>query len=287
MHVEPMTPATKYLAPLKPGYQASIEVRHTVPASEVRTHILDLFAAGIDRTRLSALSGVHRSEISAILAFDTNGMPRRRFVDGNIAGALMLVHSDITNLDPSTKMLAIGAQRRVQGLARMGHSIPSIAAWLATTPATLERLLAPTTQVITVRAHRSIAKMFSTHWITGPERKDPDTIARAVESGWQSPLAWDDIDLDLAPAAVTLHAISEEDTIDEIAVDLALTGAFVMLSPAERRIVVGKAHEQRLSDDAIAALTGIPVSTVWTIRQELGLDPWNADDAAIELAAIA
>lgn len=264
----------KYQPPLDPSYIPSRATKDSVPAAEARSHILELRDSGLDRVRLSALTGVHRSEISALLACDPKGAPRRALVDAKVADALLLVRTNFAGLDPNTRMLAVGAQRRVQALARVGHSIEVIARWLRTGPDTLERLLRPETKVATVRAHRAIAAVFSTHWMVGPEQKDPATIARAEAAGWQSPLAWDDIDFDLIPAATTLRAVRDDD-VDEVAVDLALEGHHVPLGPVERRIVVGKAHEQQLSDNAISALTGIPLTTVWNIRQDLGLEPWN------------
>lgn len=283
MHVVTMAPAPKYQPPLPSGYVPAHDAHDAVSAFDVRAHVLDLFDAGIDRVKLSALTGVHRAEISAIVSFDRNGAPLRRKVDAKLAGALLLVRTELTGIDPTTRVLAVGAQRRIQALARMGHSIETIAGWMNAATDTLERLLDPATKVTSVRAHRTIMTMFRTHWMTAPTRKDEATIARALAAGWQSPLAWDDIDFDLAPASTTLHAVRAED-IDEVAVELALRGEEVHLGAAERRAVVGRAHEQRMGDNAISVLTGIPLTTVWNIRQSLGLEPRNEPTREYEAA---
>lgn len=256
-----------------------------VPVGPIRHHLLDLIDSGLDRAKIASLSKVSSREISSIIALARGGAPQRRSVPTTIAEQLLLVRTSTVGLDPATRVLALGARRRVQALAVMGWSLPMIASWMRADIALLEKLLDESTRAVTVRAHRAIAKMFTDHWMTPPTSKDAATVERAAAAGWQGPLAWDDFDLDLAPAVTALRTVDREETIDEVAIDLALTGTHVTLSATERRIVVARAHALHLGDNAISALTGIPLTTTWNIRTELGLPSWADEDADVQAVA--
>jgi hypothetical protein len=58
---------------------------------------------------------------------------------------------------------------------------------------------------------------------------------------------------------------------DDVAVDLAVSGQRVELTPAERREALRRLHAARLSDPQIAERLGLHVRTVLRLRSELGL----------------
>jgi WhiB family redox-sensing transcriptional regulator len=58
---------------------------------------------------------------------------------------------------------------------------------------------------------------------------------------------------------------------DDVAIDLAVAGERVDLTPAERREALRRLHAARLSDPQIAERLGLHVRTVLRLRSELGL----------------
>lgn len=253
---------------------ADDDTRPHVAADTVRDHLLDLLAAGVSRATLSRLTGVSPQDIAAVAAPDRLGRPRLRLVDAQIAERLLLVHRDPAALPAHTRVLALGTQRRLQAFAVLGWRAGEVAQWLGTTAETVEALTASSTKAVTAGAHVAVARVFTERWATVPQLPDQDTVEHARLAGWQSPLAWDDMDFDLSPVGQARVYAVGADEIDDVAVDLALHGTVVTLNRAERLKVVRLAHAQELSDNTIAALTGIPLTTVFKTRQELGLQPW-------------
>lgn len=110
------------------------------------------------------------------------------------------------------------------------------------------------------------------------------TRARAVQMGYPSPLAWDDID---DPAAVpALDAISDsspdegaDDTaapdalIDEIAIARVLGGESLRLTVPERVLAVRALAARGLSDFQIAKRCRVVTETVQRDRQLHGIEP--------------
>ena len=106
------------------------------------------------------------------------------------------------------------------------------------------------------------------------------TRALAQRRGWAPPLAWDDIDNDPEPAAADNKA-----EVDHVAVDLALAGKHVRLTPAERRACVAILHAKHYSDGLIAETIGCASKTVERIRGELSLAAYDQNDLIDRAAA--
>ncbi len=108
---------------------------------------------------------------------------------------------------------------------------------------------------LTVATHLKVAALYETIWHVEPPQSTPReqlvyerTIAYAAARRWLPPMAWDDIDTDIAPP------VPDKDTdVDEIALELALAGEHVRLTKRERAVAVARAHERRWSDERTAA----------------------------------
>lgn len=167
---------------------------------------------------------------------------------------------------------ATGTRRRLQALAALGWSARAIGDRFGRGDGIVHRWM---TRSATVT--RATAVMVDA-WFTELAMTKPalDTVhdrysvgrarAHAARRGWVPPLAWDDIDNDPAPART-----DDEETVDEIAVELAITGVAVRLTPAERRECVRRLHRERWSDGRIAETIRCADKTVERIRAELGL----------------
>lgn len=172
----------------------------------------------------------------------------------------------------SSHVPALGAQRRLQALVRQGWSQAKLGKKLGIPPQHVRRILVE--DRITRVWHDRIAALFAQLWHqVPPHTRQHDLIAynRAVRyataRGWPRPLDWDDIDNDAGPARVE----RANDDVDQSAIELAIAGELVDLTPAERRIAVRRLHADGQNDQEIAALIGCADRTVFRIRHELGL----------------
>jgi hypothetical protein len=173
---------------------------------------------------------------------------------------------------------ATGTRRRLQALMTLGWSLPAIAERLGDRGPNIRRLLFA--ERLTRRFADRIAAVYDALCMIRPaghDRTSNAAIARtrifAARRGWLPPLAWDDIDNDPEPA----QAEADND-VDEIAVELAIQGRPVHLTPAERRACVAALHAKRYSDPLIAETIRCNVKTVGRIRDELHLPAHEQDD---------
>jgi hypothetical protein len=180
---------------------------------------------------------------------------------------------------------ATGTRRRLQALVALGWSFPAISAPLNDKGGNIRRLLFA--DRLTRRFADRIAVVYEDLCMTRPvghDRTSNAAIARtrifAARRRWLPPLAWDDIDNDPEPAAP-----EHEDIVDDVAVDLALRGHQVRLTPAERRVCVRLLHAERYSDERVAQTIGCSSKTVMRIRAELGLEAHDQNDLVDRNAA--
>lgn len=168
---------------------------------------------------------------------------------------------------------SLGSVRRVQALMAAGWAGTYLSDRLGCPRANLPVDALRKQWVRTWRA-RQIADLYDElHLQAGPSEF---TRRRAEQNGWAVPESWHGLDIDdpdatpqdpSAPPVMGAH-----DDIDPIAVERACSGRPpARLTVGERRAVVRQLHRQRLSDQAIAARSGITARTVLRIRQELGL----------------
>jgi len=181
----------------------------------------------------------------------------------------------------SSLISARGAHRRIQALARQGWSQKRLGDRLGWAQQRVNQVLAG--RLITKAVHARIDELFRELWDKTPEAVSKwdlasisRTRAKAAAAGWPRPLDWDDIDNDEAPA----HVSRSNDDVDHTAVELAVGGTVVRLTPAERRAAVRILHGHGLTDPDIATRLACSDRTVLRIRHgELHL-PANTETSA-------
>lgn len=236
-----------------------------VHVGAVRAHLAELDAAGIPASHAGALAGLTSAQLRKVLTAS-------RYVDRDLALRLMRVHLDPSAAPDRAVISAHGAKRRLQALVALGWRLGEIAQWMGCHQSVLSVILHPDTVAVTARQHRQVAEMYRRWCMTVPAVKNTNSVARARREGWAPPLAWDDIDLDRRSRGA---AGTRDRFVDEVAVELALSGVKVRLRRADKLEVVRTAHARRWSDGRIETVTGIQVKTVVRIRQDLGLPGWE------------
>lgn len=253
-------------------------------AAPVREHIHYLQASGLGWKRIAALSGVGNTAIESLVygRKGGNGDPRKGEVikrtPRDKAAKIMAVRADFSLLAGGALVPARGTRRRVQGLIVQGWSQSKLAVRLGMEVSNFGGLLKR--EQVTASTHRAVAELFDELWDQTPtlvSRHDKTAYTRtlryAKQQRWLSPLAWDDIDNDPTPAVTETVG-----GVDEIAIQLAISGERVKLSGAERREAVTRLHALRFSDNAIAERLHIAARTSWRIRQELGLEAFEQSE---------
>jgi hypothetical protein len=263
-----------------------------VPAEPVREHLAALKAFGIAPDRAARIAGVGVITVRR-LVFGRTGrgadrsLPER--LDADRARRLLAVRADISLVADAALVSSRGTQRRIQALAVQGWSQLEVSRRLGMDRSNANKILAA--DHVTALTHRRVADLFDVLWDKTPPQHTAEQAAsvqrireRAKRRGWQPALAWDDIDLDAGPARVE----RANDDVDDSAVELAIAGEGVDLTPAERRIAVRRLHADGLTDPEIAARLHCSDRTVLRIRfHEFGLphndtlhNPTTANQAA-------
>jgi hypothetical protein len=173
---------------------------------------------------------------------------------------------------------ARGTQRRIQALCIRGWSLSAQGEAIGTDKKAVWRVL--NVDMVSAEKAAEFARLYEQLWNRQPVSTTPTeasairrTIEFAKRSKWVPPLAWDDIDKDVAPPEP-----DKEVTVDEVAVELATMGVHVRLTPAERRAAITILHGRKFSDRLIAATVGCRERSVWRIRHELGLPAFEHAD---------
>jgi hypothetical protein len=244
-----------------------------VDAEPVRAHVRTISEYGIGLNRLAEVTGVSRSTLTGLM--HGVGKGRRDQVQRHIrrttAETLLAVRPDLSLMADEAVIPARGARRRLQALIRLGWSQRRLARHLEMSYGQLGFILHDTPG-ITVRMHHRIDGLFADLWDKIPPHQSTGDLSAynrsvnyAKARGWHPPLAWDDIDLDDGPA--TVDRVPDDD-----AVNRAIDGDDVTLTPQQRRTAVETLHRYGLNDQEIAARLHCSDRTVLRIRHsELGL----------------
>lgn len=170
------------------------------------------------------------------------------------------------------RISAVGAQRRVQALARIGFEFTWVQRTHGIDRDLLSGIASGRRTAISVDTYRRIADVYDLLYAEdGPSRR---AAMRAERAGWFGPEAWDDDtidDPDVRPAAPDGRRHRRLD-VDARRVESAVAGDRPSgLTIAERRAVVAELHRLGMNDREIARRSGISDRTALRIRQELGL----------------
>lgn len=230
-----------------------------VDARPVQLHLDELAKAGMSPAVIAASAGIRPTTVCNIMH---RRIPRKRTtpvrVFASTAEKLLAVTADLAAVPDGHWVDSKGARRRLQALGVNGWAIQYLADWGDLDRYKLDRAL--TAPRVLSSTNRAISTLFDALWDKEPpadtsiqRRTRTRVMQRAQLEGWLPALAWDDIDLDDAPADVS----SETVLFDEVAVELALRGARVQLNVFERQIVIDRAAEAGIYASVIAPVVGI------------------------------
>lgn len=241
----------------------------------VREHLLMLGEFGLGYKRVAALAGIGITPVRNVIWGRQDPGPRKgemlKRIKRENAEKILAVKPDISALAPGKYIPARGTQRRIQALVARGWSQTKIAERVGMTPSNFGGI--QLRDQVSVATHRAVAAAYDELWSALPPKdawRDSIAYSRSIryarDRRWLPPLAWDDIDNDIEPPVQ-----DEPGGIDETAVELAILGERVRLTPEERRECVKRLHAARWSDGRIAATIHCATKTVERIRAELGL----------------
>lgn len=226
--------------------------------------------------RIAEMSGVGNTAISQLIygRKGSNKDPRKgevlKRVGREKAVKILAVKPDIDTLQGGASVPSRGTVRRLQALIARGWSQSKLATRLGVNPTNFGSMLQR--DRVLVSTHRAVVALFDELWDQVPphvEWRDKIAYTRTLKFAktrrWLPPLAWDDIDNDLEPPVP-----DDIGGIDEMAVELAVSGEKVRLTGAERREAITRLCAVKLSDGQIAERLHIADRTVLRIRQ--GLD---------------
>jgi hypothetical protein len=165
-----------------------------------------------------------------------------------------------------TAVSVIGAARRLQALAFVGHGVPTLARWCNVSPELVDAILHQTVTHIDQQLDMRITAMFDHRGNDDPLPRcmtlgdDPAIADYARDKRWASALAWDDIDMD-DPRAVPNRGRAADSAYDDQLVELVLTGA---VAAGGRLTIAGR----RARDEAILRLA--PKLSATAIGRRIG-----------------
>lgn len=225
---------------------------HTVLATEVRRHLLQLQAAGFPIGQIA-----HRASLPVACLVEIATGTRREilaYTAQRILAVKPVQHS------PGEMLSARGAQRRVQSLHAVGWSARAIAEDAQWSTAQLAALMRASS--ITRFRHDQISAVFSHLWDKRPVDQSDAEAARqlAAENSWAVPLAWDDIDADEGPAApAPIEELAEVSSIDAVLLGEPLSHEEILAEDERLRA-------RKVSSVKIAQQLGIGCATLYRIR---------------------
>lgn len=256
--------------------------RALIDATPTRAHLAWLRSQGMGVKTIAAASGVPKDTLGRVMwgrrdhATGTVILPPK--VAPKTAERILAVRPELHLLADHAVIDATGYRRRVQALVAHGWSLPAIARAVDGQITEYQLRGWVHGDRITAASARDVVALFDRLWMLTPPADTPQQAAMVARArrlagryGWVPALAWDDIDTDPAPPADVEDA---GDGLDEIAIELAIAGRAVRLTPGERRVCVRRLHAKRWSDQAIATRLGCADKTVYRIRDELNLPAW-------------
>ena len=172
-----------------------------VDAQPVRDHIRALNAAGLGNRRITAMTGISRTTLTAMLT----GRPCRgtgpsKTVYEDTARKILAVPipTGLELLGGAVRIDGTGTTRRLQALVAIGHSQHDVCQRLGWSDTNGSRLFIGSQKRVHVSTARKVAAIYDVMAMTPGTSQRARTHAR--QRGWAPPLAWDD-DLIDNPAA--------------------------------------------------------------------------------------
>lgn len=251
-----------------------------VPVQPVYDHVVWLQGQGFGLERIADAAQVSRSSVMYVYYG-----PRGRNAQGHRDISKRTIQESlakrILSLTPEqisgAFVPSLGTVRRLRALVSIGYTESFLAENLGMNVGNLSRVLLDPRPRVTSVTYEAVSSLFSSLWAVPQVGRHAGIARRVAERHrWVGPLAWDDIDdPDERP---NVSGDSDVDTFDETAVELAMAGQRVKLTPAERREAITRLHARRWSDQLIASTIHCMDRTVLRIRGELGLEAFDFED---------
>lgn len=233
--------------------------RREVPVDRALEHVRRLRAAGMGNRSIALAAGVGHHVIYTL------DRPERRSVRVETERAILAV-----TFDPGLRP-AVGLQRRVRALSRLGWTGAQIAAAGGMDPRQVSYLLQCRTTDATRKTVRQVMKAYDALSM----RPGPSRISerRAAAKGWPPPLAWDDdtIDDPTASPSTGRSTAPRQHDVDSAVVARVLAGHPEETTTAEREQIVPALAARGLPDPKIAELCLTTDRTIFRTRERLGV----------------
>lgn len=275
-------------------------------AEPVRQHLADLRAAGFSLQTIADASGLALSSVAALVyGVPARDLPPTTHVRVDTADRLLAVDAATAALPGGARIPATGSRRRLQALASLGWGTSALTTRTALTQRSLNRLLNSDVDTVTLDTARAVATLYARLRLAPPPGRTQlqrnaarQSAARAQAAGWRPPHAWHDIDIDheAGPASRTttpssppdthhnrrrdrddlsdLDALDDvdaddDDAVDEVAVERAVRGEQLNLTPQERLEAVARLTRRGTSARETARLLHTTERHVVRLRSAL------------------
>lgn len=275
-------------------------------AEPVRQHLADLRAAGFSLQTIADASGLALSSVAALVyGVPARDLPPTTHVRADTADRLLAVDAATAALPGGARIPATGSRRRLQALASLGWGTSALSTRTALTQRSLNRLLNSDVDTVTLDTARAVATLYARLRLAPPPGRTQlqrnaarQSAARAQAAGWRPPHAWHDIDIDheAGPASRTttpssppdthhnrrrdrddlsdLDALDDvdaddDDAVDEVAVERAVRGEQLNLTPQERLEAVARLTRRGTSARETARLLHTTERHVVRLRSAL------------------
>ena len=245
-----------------------------VGAAQARQHIQVLRDVGIGVDQIAKLAGLSSSHVRGLIYPSSRGKPPFQKVRRETAERILAVPAEDTSRAANSHVDATGTRRRLQALVTVGWAQAWLARELHRSPANLRRSM--TSESVTARTAQLVTDMYERLWDAAPpdqlpaQRRASDAARTfAADHGWLPPLAWDDIDHDDDADPLPSVPINEDNLLDEIAIERAMSGdRTVRLTHAEQVEVVLRMSERGRSIRTIADTLSTSTRTVSRHRKQ-------------------
>jgi hypothetical protein len=240
-------------------------------AEPVRRHVRALMAAGIGLRRIAELAQQPYGTVASLVyGSPRSGRPPSRRIRPHTASQLLAIEAGTEARAPGALVDATGTRLRLQSLVLNGWSLAGLARRLGRSPDHLPSALKAAT--VTIATAHAVRVLFDELWDTAPPtHTHAERITatksrnRATRQGWLPAMAWDDIDDGTQAPRPDVEYMCVPD-IDEIAVERAMDGDHVPLTPAERDEAVRRLTNSGYSVRQIAERLGTTTRTVMRRR---------------------
>jgi len=302
------TPCTRANTATKRAYRTAVAYGRReglLKAEPVRQHLADLRAAGFSLQTIADASGLALSSVAALVyGVPARELPPTTHVRVDTADRLLAVEAATAALPGGARIPATGSRRRLQALASLGWGTSALTTRTALTQRSLNRLLNSDVDTVTLDTARAVATLYARLRLAPPPRRTQlqrnaarRSAARAQAAGWRPPHAWHDIDIDIdidiepGPDSRTttpssppdthhnrrrdrddlsdLDDLDADDAVDEVAVERAMRGEQLNLTPQERLEAVARLTRRGTSARETARLLHTTERHVVRLRSAL------------------